>query len=51
MIEAPEIIQMNIERYRAMLANRLADDKRASVERLLAEALSRLVRATSPASR
>jgi hypothetical protein len=38
MIEEPCIIQMNIDRYRAMLNLRPDDEQRARIEQLLAEA-------------
>jgi hypothetical protein len=42
MTEEPMIIQMNIDRYRAMLALHMNVDERFRVERLLAEANSQL---------
>ena len=38
MMEDPDIIQMNIDRYREMLDVPLDDDTRARVEQLLGEA-------------
>ncbi len=46
MTEDPMIIQMNIDRYRAMLAVHMNAEKRGRVERLLAEANSQLALAT-----
>jgi hypothetical protein len=46
MTEEPMIIQMNIDRYRAMLALYMSVDERLRVERLLAEANSQLALAT-----
>src|ERR1019366_9291604 len=45
MIEEPCIIQMNIDRYRAMLRQRLGDEERARIEQLLAEANRQLAEA------
>ena len=48
MIELPAIIQMNIDRYRALLrepvVRSLDARQRASIERLLAEAIDQLAR-------
>ena len=46
MTEEPIIIQMNIDRYRAMLTLRMRAEERSRVERLLAEASSQLALAT-----
>jgi hypothetical protein len=46
MTEEPIIIQMNIDRYRAMLTLQLHAEERSRVERLLAEASSQLALAT-----
>ena len=46
MMEHPDIIQMNVDRYRAMLAVPLDDDTRARVEQLLGEATWQLAQAT-----
>jgi hypothetical protein len=46
MTEEPIIIQMNIDRYRAMLALHMRAEERSRVERLLAEANSQLMLAT-----
>jgi hypothetical protein len=46
MTEEPIIIEMNIARYRALLALDLDNEKRSTVSRLLAEAKERLVLAT-----
>ena len=46
MTEEPIIIQMNIVRYRAMLALHLDAEERSRVERLLGEANSQLALAT-----
>jgi hypothetical protein len=58
MIEEPCIIQMNIDRYRAMLSGRLNDEQRVRIEQLLAEAnvqfalaVRRLAGATDPDDR
>ncbi|MGA3000290.1 MAG: hypothetical protein ABSE20_01055 [Acetobacteraceae bacterium] len=45
MLEEPCIIQMNIDRYRAMLRGQLAARQRARIEQLLAEANSQLAEA------
>jgi hypothetical protein len=45
MLEEPCIIQMNIDRYRAMLRGPLATRQRTSIEQLLAEANSQLAEA------
>jgi hypothetical protein len=45
MLEEPCIIQMNIDRYRAMLSRRLPDNQRALIEQLLAEANAQLAEA------
>ena len=45
MLEEPCIIQMNIDRYRAMLRGHLAGEQRAQVEQLLAEANRQLTEA------
>ena len=42
MTEEPIIIQMNIDRYRAMLTLHMHAEERSRVERLLAEASSQL---------
>lgn len=44
MMEAPEIIRMNVDRYRLLLGGSLTDEQRASIEQLLADALRRLDR-------
>jgi hypothetical protein len=41
MTEEPCIIQMNIDRYRAMLGIGMAEEQRARVEELLADATAR----------
>jgi hypothetical protein len=46
MTEEPIIIQMNIDRYRAMLTLHMHAEERSRVERLLAEASSQLALAT-----
>jgi hypothetical protein len=46
MIEEPVIIQMNIDRYRSMLALHLNAEERSRVEGLLAEANGQLALAT-----
>jgi len=46
MTEEPMIIQMNIDRYRAMLALHMNAEQRSRVERLLSEANSQLALAT-----
>jgi hypothetical protein len=46
MMEEPDIIQMNVDRYREMLALFLDDETRARVEQLLGEAKRQLVLAT-----
>jgi len=43
MLEDPKIIRMNIANYQAMLKLDLGDDKRAVIQRLLAEAEGVLV--------
>lgn len=43
MHENPTIIQMNIAHYRALLARNLDDQKRSTIEQLLAEAERNLV--------
>jgi hypothetical protein len=48
MLEEPGIIQMNIDRYRALLQGPLASEQRTSIQRLLAEALHHLPRAVDP---
>ena len=48
MLEAPGIIQMNIDRYRVLLQGPLASEQRTSIELLLAEALRQLSRAVDP---
>ena len=45
MLEEPCIIQMNIDRYRAMLRGDLAAEHRTGIEKLLAEANSQLAEA------
>jgi hypothetical protein len=45
MLEEPCIIQMNIDRYRAMLRGHLASEQRTQIEQLLAEANSQLAEA------
>ncbi len=45
MKKSPEIIRMNIARYRAILSGPLAEPQRLSIERLLAEAIDQLARA------
>ena len=42
MMEDPDIIQMNVDRYREMLTPLLDDDTRARVEQLLGEARCQL---------
>jgi hypothetical protein len=42
MLEEPCIIQMNIDRYRAMLRGDLAAEQRTGIQQLLAEANSQL---------
>jgi hypothetical protein len=42
MMEEPYILKMNIAHYRAVLTLRLDDNKRAAIQRLLAEAESEL---------
>jgi len=42
MMEERSIIQMNIDRYRAMLGLLLSNENRARIEQLLAEATSQL---------
>jgi len=42
MIEEPDIIQMNVDRYREMLRLLLDEDTRARIEQLLCEAKRRL---------
>jgi hypothetical protein len=51
MKEAPDTIQLNIDRYPAILGRPIAEQRRVSVEQLLAEAISRLARATHPGVR
>ena len=51
MIGAPEIAQMNIDRYRAIAERPLADKQRAKVELLPAEAVLLLARVTDPTAR
>jgi hypothetical protein len=46
MTEEPIIIQMNIDRYRAMLTLHMHAEERSRVERLLAEASSQLALVT-----
>ena len=46
MIEERSIIQMNIDRYRAMLSLLLSNENRARIEQLLAEATSQLALAS-----
>lgn len=48
MTEAPEVIRMNVDRYRAMLSGCLDSAVRTSVERLLAEALRQLAHVAGP---
>ena len=48
MPESPHIIQMNIDRYRSILGRPLVDEQRASIERLLAEAIQHLALAMEP---
>lgn len=48
MPELPDIIQMNIDRYRAILDRPLADEQRARIEQLLTEAILQLARARDP---
>ena len=48
MTEDPDIIQMNVDRYRAMLDVPLDDDTRSRVEQLLTEARWQLAQATGP---
>lgn len=45
MMEDPDIIQMNIDRYREMLTPLLDDDTHARVKQLLGEARCRLAAA------
>jgi hypothetical protein len=45
MLEEPCIIQMNIDRYRAMLSRRQGEKQRAHIERLLADANRQLTEA------
>ena len=45
MLEDPCIIQMNIDRYQAILINRRPDEQRTRVEQLLAEAHEALAQA------
>ncbi len=47
MMEPPEIIRMNISRYREMLKLVLDDHKRAAIQKLLAQAKSALEDALS----
>ena len=47
MMEHPDIIQMNVDRYRAMLDVPLDDDTRARVVQLLSEANGQLTQATN----
>jgi hypothetical protein len=46
MYEDPRIIQMNIDRYRAMLDIDFNSENRARIEQLLREAISRLALAS-----
>lgn len=48
MTEDPDIIQMNVDRYRAMLDVPLDAETRDRVEQLLGEAKWQLARATDP---
>ncbi len=48
MPESREIIEMNIDRYRKLLIGPLDNQTRASVEQLLADAVSRLALAATP---
>ena len=48
MMEDPCIIQMNIDRYRAMLGPLLSGEQHARIEQLLAEAVRQLARAAAP---
>lgn len=48
MMEASDIIRMNIDRYRTILVRPLADEQCAGIEQLLAEAIHQLGRATDP---
>ena len=48
MLESPVIIQLNISHYRALLKLNMADDKRSTVKKLLAEAERELRLATDP---
>ena len=51
MTEEPIIIQMNIDRYRAMLTLHMDVEERSRVERLLREANSQLALATDVKNR
>lgn len=48
MKEAPDTIQLNIGRYRAIPGRPIAEQRRVGVEQLLAEAIGKLARATHP---
>ena len=51
MIEEPMIIQMNIDRYRQMLAWDLGAEERSHIEHLLADADRRLAQAGASKNR
>lgn len=51
MLEEPCIIQMNIDRYRAMLSLRPADEQRLRIEQLLADANTQLADAVRQLAR
>jgi hypothetical protein len=45
MMERPDIIQMNVDRYRELLSLLLDDDTRARLEQLLGESIRQLAEA------
>ena len=51
MTENPQIIQMNIAHYQALLKLDMGDEKRAVIQRLLAKACEDLAEATADGMR